>query len=100
MSKNSDTFKNIQAALDRFPQEVVNEFLPRVVRRTPRKSGKLQAGWEGSVQDGLIEIKNEVDYAPHIEFGTRHIAPVGMLRATANEAEQIAEIAARKAGLK
>lgn len=45
-------------------------------------------------------IFNDVRYASFVEYGTPKMEPRGMLRVTIMEAEQIAEVAAEKAGLK
>jgi HK97 gp10 family phage protein len=47
---------------------------------TPVRSGRLRAGWRvGRLADGDPTVTNEVDYAPFVEYGTRHMPPRAML---------------------
>lgn len=96
---NDDVFKNIEDGLSRFLPTFVEEFMPRVKRRTPVRSGTLQQGWEATVTETAAQIVNEVPYAAPVEYGTTHTAPRGMLRSTVEESEQIAQIAFNKVGL-
>jgi hypothetical protein len=96
---NAQVFAKLQSGLDEVQTHFKDEFLARVVRRTPRKSGTLAEGWTGTVEPGSITISNPVEYAGFIEYGTQHIEPRGMLRTTVEESEQILDIAMKKAGL-
>lgn len=90
---------DLQTKLRKFPQLFLIEFLERVKRRTPVRTGKLQNGWGGTSKAGVIEVYNTQEYAEYVENGTPKMAPKGMLRATVLEVEQIAEVAAQQAGL-
>ena len=76
------------------------DFLDLVKLRTPVITGKLRDGWYGMVQDREVVVANDVDYASYVEYGTHKMAPRGMLRATANESEQIMTRAVARAKLK
>jgi hypothetical protein len=93
-------FANLDTSLVKFKREWGVEALQRVENRTPVLTGALKRGWGFEMKAKDIEIYNTKDYAEYVEYGTPHMAPVGMLRATLNEAEQISEVAAKKAGLK
>lgn len=100
MAGVKETFDNIDKNLDKFQEEFLSEFLSRVERRTPRVTGRLADSWTGKVAKNKLTVTNPTEYASFIEYGTIYIAPRAMLRTTAAEADQIAEIAAKKAGLK
>lgn len=93
-------FAGLDTKLLKFKEEYGVEFVRRVRDKTPVKTGHLQASWGFERKATDIEIYNVADYAGYIEYGTEHIPPVGMMRATLEEANQIAEVAAEKAGLK
>jgi hypothetical protein len=84
--------------IEKFKEEFAREFLDRVKSKTPVDTGRLQDGWEAKVAGSEIEVSNAVPYAVHVERGTAHTAPVGMLAVTVLEADQIADQAARNAG--
>lgn len=97
---NAAVFAKISVGLEEVQEHFKDEFLLRVTERTPRKSGALQKGWKGEIVPDAIEVGNEVHYAPHIEYGTIHIAPFAMLRTTVEESDLILAIAMERAGLK
>jgi len=100
MAAIDKVFLNLNTKLRKFKSEFGMEFRERVEARTPVITGKLQGGWGFEMKATDIEVYNVEPYASFVEFGTEHMAPRGMLRATLLEAEQIAEVAAQKAGLK
>ena len=52
--------------------------------RSPVDTGNLHASWDSEVRTSRGEITGEVGtnthYAPHVEFGTRHMSAQPMLR--------------------
>lgn len=98
--RNDAVFDALIEGCDEFKQAFADEFEARVARRTPHKTGRLVNSLYSQVVPTGIEVGFTVDYAPFVEYGTVNMAPRAMLRTTAAEAEQIAEIAARKVGLK
>lgn len=100
MASIKDTFMGMKTGLRKFRHEFGAEFLERVKARTPVVSGRLQAGWDYKLQSYDVVIYNKVHYAGFVEYGTPKMEPRGMLRVTIMEVEQIAEVAAEKAGLK
>ena len=98
------TIDNVMAGLDtklrKFKQEYGIEFMARVKEKTPVASGVLQGSWGFEMKAEDISIYNVAEYAEFVENGTPKMAPRGMLRATMQEAEDIARVAAEKAGLK
>ncbi len=93
-------FAGLNTKLRRFKSEFGMEFVERVEARTPVISGILQSGWGFTSKATDIEIWNLREYASYVEYGTPKMAPRGMLRATILECEDIAEVAAERAGLK
>lgn len=100
MAEIDKVFLKLDTNLRKFKQEIGIEATARAAARTPVKSGHLQNSWGFTMKATDIEIYNVADYASYIEYGTEHIAPVGMLRATLEEMPQIMEIAAERAGIK
>jgi hypothetical protein len=47
-----------------------------------------------------IELWNVRDYSWYQEFGTKYIRPAGFIRRAMEEAEQIADVAKQRVGLK
>ena len=117
MAGIKELFAKYDSQLAGFQEAFKDEFVARVKKKTPKVTGILRDGWEGTVKSNEIEIKNDVDYASFVEFGVpRHTrttawgkktAPyehpgqpaVGMMRTTALEGDQIAEVALQKVGL-
>jgi hypothetical protein len=59
---------------------VADDVAADTVSNTPVRTGRLAAGWKVSHYGGTEWlVTNEVPYAKHVEFGTRHAPPVGML---------------------
>jgi hypothetical protein len=92
--------EEIVAMMNQMDALFIEEFLIRVMHRTPVITGTLQAGWEGKVVSDGYEISNNVEYASYVEYGTEKMAPRAMLQTTLAETESILEEAAKKAGLK
>lgn len=95
---------SVMAGLDtklrKFKQEYGIEFMARVKEKTPVDTGELQGAWGFEMKAEDISIYNVAEHAEFVEYGTPKMAPRGMLRATMQEAEDIARVAAEKAGLK
>jgi hypothetical protein len=87
--------------LRKLKQEVGIELKERVEQRTPvGETGRLRRGWGFTLRKTSLDVYNTVEYAEYVEYGTPHMAPRGMLRATLLELPQIVEVAAVKAGVK
>lgn len=93
-------FVGLNTSLRKFKREVGVEITARVEQRTPEITGRLKRGWGFTEKAKDIQIYNVVEYASFVEYGTPHMAPRGMLRATLNELPDIADVAAKRAGLK
>ena len=91
--------KDLEERLDLAKMYFQNEFLDRWNRRTPVRTGTLQAGNEVHVTDTEFVFVNNVPYFPYVENGTPNMSPVGMLKTTAAESDQIWAKAAKKAKL-
>jgi hypothetical protein len=100
MAEIDKVFLDLNTRLRKFKREFGSEFTQRVAEKTPVKTGALQGGWGFVEKQDDIEVYNTKDYASHVEYGTPHMAPRGMLRRTLLEKDEIAEVAAQKAGLK
>lgn len=100
MAEISGVVVDLQTRLRKFKREWGIEYMRRVIPKTPRRTGALQGGYGFDEKKESIELYNTKDYATHIEFGTAHIAPVGMMRATFLEGDEISEVAAKNAGMK
>lgn len=100
MAEIDKVFAGLDTRLRRFKEAFAIEFLDRVKRRTPVRTGKLQRSWGATQRATDVEIYNVADYASYVEYGTERMEPRGMLRATLMEVDQIAEVAAQKVGLK
>jgi len=94
---NKSKIDKLAAKLDLAKMYFQNDFLDRWNRRTPVRTGVLQAGNEVEVTDTQFEFHNDIPYFPFVENGTPVMAPVGMLKATTFEAPAIWAEAARKA---
>jgi hypothetical protein len=94
-------FLNLDTNLRKFKEEVGVEFRRTVEEKTPvGETGRLKAGWGFTMKAKDIEIYNITEYASFVEYGTPHMAPRGMLRATILEMDRIVEVAKQKAGIK
>jgi len=99
--KNQKVFeelrREIKATNKYFASEFADEFLERVKRKTPVRTGRLQAGWAADVEEEEISIYNDVEYAEYVEDGTERMSGAHMLKATAAETDEIAESARKRA---
>ena len=95
-----DVLVDLNSRLRRFNQAYAEELLARTERRTPVDTGALQAGWGVAMRQNGFDIYNTKDYAAYVEYGTPHQPPKAMLRTSLAESEQIADVAARRVGLK
>lgn len=89
-------FDEVYEEIDGFLESFMEEFTKRVKRRTPVRTGELRVSFDYTVEDNFIEFGSDLDYASFVEWGTPKMAPQGMVSVTCEEAEQIAEMAARK----
>lgn len=53
--------------------------LALVKARTPVDTARLHEGWQAKLEGGGIRWTNNTPYAAYVEFGTRKMAPRGML---------------------
>jgi hypothetical protein len=90
----------LKTRLRKFKQEYGMEFMERVKARTPVRTGHLQNSWGFDMKATDISIYNVADYASYINDGTPYIQPHRMLETTMLEHDDIAAVAAQKAGLK
>lgn len=81
------------------PQVFADIFVERVKARTPVLSGTLQKAWGTELTPQAVVIKNDVPYAGFVEYGTVHMSPRGMMRATILERDQIMAEATQKVKL-
>lgn len=95
-----NVFAGLDTKLKKFKSEFGVELIDRVRQRTPVITGALRDGWGFTNKATDISIWNTEDYAAFVEYGTVHMEPRGMLRTTLLEKDQIAEVAAKKVGLK
>lgn len=87
---NEQVIKSVEQGLTEFNAKFLAEFLERVKSKTPVRTGFLQESWGGNNQPTKMEIFNGAPYAEYIENGTERIAPVGMLKTTLLEGQDIA----------
>lgn len=85
--------EKLNKELDALHECVMNQCLQRIKEKTPVNTGRLQQSWK---QTDKNTISSDVEYAIYVELGTRYMAPVGMLRTTALEAQSIADGCAKK----
>jgi hypothetical protein len=93
-------FVDLKTNLRKFKQEFAMEFQQRVEQRSPVRTGALQKGWVTDQKQTGFTLSNVQPYAGFVEWGTEHMAPVGMVATTLLEKEQIAAVAKQKAGIK
>lgn len=83
--------EGLDVDFDALIENVLKEAMNRIERRTPVRSGALQAGWELEKSKGSYQITNKQDYAIYVEEGTATTPPVGMVRTTMEELQQITD---------
>jgi len=94
MTSLAQAFESIQEDLDEFEVDFMEEFAIQVQNKTPVDSGRLKNGWYVNGM-GLL---SDVEYWQYVEFGTRHNAPVGMVRRTVAESQSIADTVSNRVG--
>lgn len=80
--------RQVRARLERIvTTEIGPAALSRVRELTPVDTGRLRAGWRGiaDIQRIRYMLLNDVPYCPHVEWGARGRAGVGMGRRTMDE---------------
>lgn len=97
MSGIKEKVLGFKTRLRYFREEFGKEFMVRVMERTPVRTGLLQASWDFRLVDSNVEIRNNVEYASYVERGSERMEGRFMLATTAEEAEQIAEVAIERA---
>jgi len=97
MAGVKDKVLGLKTRLRNFRHEFGKEFADRVKERTPVVTGRLQAGWEYQLLELDVEVRNRVPYASYVESGTEMMEGRFMMAATAEEAEQIAQLAIERA---
>jgi hypothetical protein len=88
---------NIQKQIEMAKVEFSLEFLKRWNRRTPVDTGTLRKGNTVKTASSQFEFINEVPYFGYVEDGTPTHRPVGMLKTTVLEANEIWNIAMKRA---
>jgi hypothetical protein len=67
--------KDFPEAFYRLVEQIAAEIMTRTIEKTPKKTGRLQDGWEFQIiiqgQEYIIRIINLVEYAEHVEYGHR-----------------------------
>lgn len=111
MASNDSTFKSIRDRLTspqkKFAQTFADDFLVKVVERTPNPpstradgktpptlTGNLKRGWKAKVSSKQVTIYNDVEYAEYVEHGfTKQYNQKGahMLKLTVAETELISK---------
>lgn len=76
--------------LEQFEKDLCDALVERVKMRTPVRSGNLQNSVTGEVQTEEIIIGSDVDYAPHVEYGTINMSGRAMFRTALEELETLA----------
>jgi hypothetical protein len=69
--------KHLQRPSDMEPEEwhaMLERLVDDVRSATPVKTGKLRDGWRADVTDDDAEVSNDVDYAEHVDEGTKHMS--------------------------
>jgi hypothetical protein len=68
-------------ATDRNIRQIAEETRAAIVANTPRgRTGQLAGGWTiQPVRLAKYQVRNEVRYARHVEFGTRTRPPAAMM---------------------
>jgi len=80
--------------LDHVIKDVQKEQLKRIKKKTPVASGRARRGWRIKGHD----IINKVSYVKFLEFGTRYMRPIAMVKTTALETEAIVKKVVAKIG--
>jgi hypothetical protein len=91
---------NLGYKLRKFKREWASEAVTRIQQRTPVRTGDLQGGWGVTMKTTGFEIYNTKDYAAYVEYGTPKMAPVGMVRTTLLEKDDITKVAKERSGIK
>ena len=93
-------FVDLGTNLRKFKEEWAMEATTRIQQRTPVRTGALQGGWGITMKTGGFEIYNTKEYAAYVEYGTPKMAPVGMVRTTLLEKDDITKVAKERSGIK
>jgi uncharacterized protein CbrC (UPF0167 family) len=103
--KGLENFIDVTKKIGQVKQAFADEFLRRVVQRTPVRTGLLKDSWDMAVKRGKIELKNIAkneegdEYVTYVEFGTYKMPGFFMVTLTVIEAEEILQIAKKNVGL-
>ena len=85
MAGMSGTFRVVdptapRRVIDGSIRGVAEELMSAALSRTPRKTGRLAAGWSVSkARVASYRVANFVRYAPYVEYGTRNTPAHPML---------------------
>jgi HK97 gp10 family phage protein len=63
--------------------------LALVKARTPVDTARLHEGWKATLEGGGIRWSNDTPYAAYVEFGTRKMAPRGMLTRSLDDIKEV-----------
>ena len=68
-----------------------HEIADKAADYAPKRTGHLADGYEASPTEDGAQVTTDVEYAPFVEFGTRHMAGQFPLTRAVADAEQAAE---------
>ena len=93
--ENQQKLEKLAKEIDAYKVEFAKEVKKRWDRRTPVRTGRLLKGNEVVINEAAKEIQalNGVPYFDFVENGTPRMAPVGMLKTTVAETQQISDLA-------
>ena len=86
-----DEFARDVADMTTIHETVIRARLPGVSRRTPVRTGTLQASWDVTADATAGTIGSDVSYAPPVEYGVpgRGIEPARMVAATLEDEQDL-----------
>lgn len=91
MKFDFDISKFEEPDFEKFTQDLCDGLVERVKIRTPVKTRVLQNSVQGRVADTAIELWSDVDYAPHVEYGTVNMSGFHMFRMALEDGQAIAD---------
>lgn len=76
---------------EQWEKDLCAALVERVKLRTPERTGNLKKSIFGEVTDNKIILGSDVDYAPHVEYGTIHMSGHHMFRMAIEDGQSIAD---------
>lgn len=77
--------------LEQYQRDLCNALVDRAKLRTPERTGRLKRSIEGAVTKDSIELGSDVDYAPHVEYGTVNMSGHAMFRMALEDGQAISD---------